>query len=805
MQKLIAKFLVIVIILQIINPINFIGDVFAVSSTVSYALTATDQLDNGNIWNNPSDSTWDTSGTSSDSNVATKNDFTNLLLLNNFNLSASWLPAWSTINWIQVDVQRQVGNKKMVDSIVQLTKNWLSGIWNNYANNAGWPTTLTTTTYGSLGDLWWTTWTVDELFDSNFWVILQYENTLNKTYTVNVHKVGITIDYTPNNIPTDILLSNQSIPSALPIWSLVWSLTTTDADVLDTHTYDFNCNTPWIDDFSFSILGTDLNSNEVFDNTVKSSYDICIRTDDWRTGIFDKNFTITITDPLPNNPPTDITLSNNTILEFTSIWTLVWTLTTTDTDSSDNHTYSTSCSIAWLDDSSFSVNWLNLESNEVFDQSIKSSYDICIRTDDGRWGIFDKNFNITVVINLNIWYAWLSTDIWLGDSSWVNPSNAEWNTTNTFTVSSIATRDDLSNYLSLTDFNLISTWLSPDSVINGIQVDVERNVSDTKVLDTVVQLTKDWTTLTWNNNATNTAWPLAKTITTYGSLVDLWGITWTGADLLSSNFWVILQYTNTKNLSQDVNIYRVNITIDYSTPDLTDPTLSIIFPLENGIIPNSNFNIDYSYDDLESWIDVLTANIQLFRWNWVDWGTDISATYIDVAWATIVSTWASYSTLTTLWFWKYKSSFTIDDNAGNQSLIDTIFYVDQPKMIISTWSANIWILNDLTNTFTWDITITVETIWAPFRVKLQKNITLTANTEIIPYYDWSKWFGYDKNNDWNLFDYNDDIIWQEVLNINTNWDLNTYVYTVKMWAIIDNLQSAWNYEWRINFGIELDY
>jgi hypothetical protein len=37
MKKLIAKLLVVVIILQIINPINFIGQVFAASTTSLYA------------------------------------------------------------------------------------------------------------------------------------------------------------------------------------------------------------------------------------------------------------------------------------------------------------------------------------------------------------------------------------------------------------------------------------------------------------------------------------------------------------------------------------------------------------------------------------------------------------------------------------------------------------------------------------------------------------------------------------------------------------------------------------------------
>jgi hypothetical protein len=56
-----------------------------------------------------------------------------------------------------------------------------------------------------------------------------------------------------------------------------------------------------------------------------------------------------------------------------------------------------------------------------------------------------------------------------------------------------------------------------------------------------------------------------------------------------------------------------------------------------------------------------------------------------------------------------------------------------------------------------------------------------------------------------LSDYNNDIIMQEAKNININWNLNTYTYTLKMWAVINAQQMSWDYSWKIDFGIELDY
>ncbi|MFC1797962.1 hypothetical protein ACFLY2_02180 [Patescibacteria group bacterium] len=40
------------------------------------------------------------------------------------------------------------------------------------------------------------------------------------------------------------------------------------------------CTTPGVDDASFAVSGSDLNSNEIFDDAVKSIYNICLKTDD---------------------------------------------------------------------------------------------------------------------------------------------------------------------------------------------------------------------------------------------------------------------------------------------------------------------------------------------------------------------------------------------------------------------------------------------------------------------------------------------------------------------------------------------
>ncbi len=110
-----------------------------------------------------------------------------------------------------------------------------------------------------------------------------------------------------DNPPTDILLSGTGIDENQPIGTLVGTLSNNDPDP-DTFTYSLingGAACPGTDNTSFQISGGSLQSAVVFDSETKSSYDICIRVDDGRSGTFDKAFTVAI-----NNLPDTETLSD---------------------------------------------------------------------------------------------------------------------------------------------------------------------------------------------------------------------------------------------------------------------------------------------------------------------------------------------------------------------------------------------------------------------------------------------------------------------------------------------------------------
>ena len=102
----------------------------------------------------------------------------------------------------------------------------------------------------------------------------------------------------------------------------------------------------------------------------------------------------TLTVNAANNPPTNISLSNNSINENQAIGTLVGTLSTSDPDVGDSFTYSF---CGGTDDASFTISGSNLQSAASFDFEVKNSYSICIRTTDSGALSTTKTFTISVI------------------------------------------------------------------------------------------------------------------------------------------------------------------------------------------------------------------------------------------------------------------------------------------------------------------------------------------------------------------------------------------------------------------------
>lgn len=220
-----------------------------------------------------------------------------------------------------------------------------------------------------------------------------------------------------------------------------------------------------------------------------------------------------------------------------------------------------------------------------------------------------------------------------------------------------------------------------------------------------------------------------------------------------------------------------------------------------------NLVINYS-DESCFWINMSSDIMALYKWDWTTWWSDISPTWLDLWSKLITATGATYPT-DSLDFWKYKYDFTISDTPTNSSSTWSVFYIDIPEIIVSTWGLDIGDLSSTWSTFSWwEITVTIKTVGAAFDLILDKSSMMqNSNGDEIIDWDGSTWIGYDADPYSNTIKTinTDELLTSEWANLNLNGDKNIYTYNIKMWSLIDVNQVAGIYETHIDFHINLDY
>jgi hypothetical protein len=103
-----------------------------------------------------------------------------------------------------------------------------------------------------------------------------------------------------NAVPTDIALSLNTIDENIVAGSTVGTLSSTDADAGDTHTYSLVAGTGAADNAKFTLSGSALVLNESPDFETQSSYSIRVQTDDGNGGVYEEVVTISVNDLGPD-------------------------------------------------------------------------------------------------------------------------------------------------------------------------------------------------------------------------------------------------------------------------------------------------------------------------------------------------------------------------------------------------------------------------------------------------------------------------------------------------------------------------
>lgn len=148
----------------------------------------------------------------------------------------------------------------------------------------------------------------------------------------------------------------------------------------------------------------------------------------------------------------------------------------------------------------------------------------------------------------------------VGTFAWTSTNNII--SANTIESTVAFTASGNSNYLMGNNYG----FNIPSGVqINGIVVEIHRRTSSVTAgriaKDNIVSLVKNGVII-GNNKAATTNYTTTLTTATYGSATDLWGTTWTAADINNTNFGAVIAVTATNNPT--VRVDYIKITVHYT-------------------------------------------------------------------------------------------------------------------------------------------------------------------------------------------------------------------------------------------------
>ena len=151
-----------------------------------------------------------------------------------------------------------------------------------------------------------------------------------------------------------------------------------------------------------------------------------------------------------------------------------------------------------------------------------------------------------------------------GSVVWSGMENVK-TSNNVYATVSLSKNEPTSQYLQVTNFG----FGLPEAVeILGIIVTIEKSASPSYIKDSRVSLVKKGSVQA-TNKALASPWPGSDENVTYGSASDLWGSTWSGADINASNFGVVIAATNSYDKDspkKEARVDSVQIAVYYKEP-----------------------------------------------------------------------------------------------------------------------------------------------------------------------------------------------------------------------------------------------
>lgn len=211
-------------------------------------------------------------------------------------------------------------------------------------------------------------------------------------YTYTFGSGGVTMDrlrMTGQPVGASLVVAENAA-----INTSVGTLTPSDADSGNTFTFSLVNGTGDADNASFNISGNTVRSSAVFNYEVRNSYSIRVRVTDQGGLSYETPLTVTISNV--NEAVTDVALSPSSIAENNAANATVGTLSATDGDTGDTHTFTLVTGTGNADNGSFTIAGNALKLTPSADFETKPTYLLRVRATDGGGLFFEKPLTVTI-------------------------------------------------------------------------------------------------------------------------------------------------------------------------------------------------------------------------------------------------------------------------------------------------------------------------------------------------------------------------------------------------------------------------
>jgi hypothetical protein len=143
---------------------------------------------------------------------------------------------------------------------------------------------------------------------------------------------------------------------------------------------------------------------------------------------------------------------------------------------------------------------------------------------------------------------------------WNNPGNAITSNGQRASTTNTGGAGTYSEYLQATGFGFS---IPSGATVLGIVVAVQRDDAQNNTSDQAVRIVKGGV-IGATDKSSGTNWPTTEAYQSYGSSTDLWGETWTPADINSSNFGFVISARKLAGGAQAERVNHIQITVHYS-------------------------------------------------------------------------------------------------------------------------------------------------------------------------------------------------------------------------------------------------